>query len=394
MIKLAVISPSAQTLDALRHALSGIAAVDGIIELCEYPKPEQIEELAKTAAGSILLLDFSDPQVALRLASTFDRSSYNITPIAVFPSTPSREHLLELMRLGIREVITSPFGRTDVCDAVQRVAAKSGELSEGDMLGEIHAFLPAKPGAGATTVCASVAAAVARRANRRTLLLDFDLKLGVTSFLLKLSGIHSVADALSQSAELDDDLWEKLVGRRDSLEILGSAPTQVEYSFSPADYSAVLSHAQRIYSTTCVDLPGNMDGYEIDTMRRAACIHLVCTGDMTALHVAKRKIASLKELRVQTRISVLLNFAGKRGSLSTADIEEVIGVPVNFTLPCDETTIPEAVKQGKAIMGRSPLAARIEEIAEKIAAPGTAIQPPKVKNFIEYFSVSRARSRF
>ena len=247
----------------------------------------------------------------------------------------------------------------------------------------------------ATTICASVAAAVARSANRRTLLLDFDLKLGVTSFLLKLNGTHSVADALMHSARLNDDLWDKLVGIRDGLEILGSAPAQIGHSFSAGDYTAVLLHAQRIYATTCVDLPGNMDEYEIDTLRRAACIYLVCTGDMTALHMAKRKIALLEEMRVLTPISVVLNFAGKRGSLSSADIEEVLGSRVRFTLPCDETTVPQAVKKGEAIKGRSALAARIEEIAGKIAAaPGTAAQPRAVKKFIEYFSVSRARNRW
>ena len=100
-------------------------------------------------------------------------------------------------------------------------------------------------------------------------------------------------------------------------------------------------------------------------------------------------------MRVLTPISVVLNFAGKRGSLSSADIEEVLGSRVRFTLPCDETTVPQAVKKGEAIKGRSALAARIEEIAGKIAAaPGTAAQPRAVKKFIEYFSVSRARNRW
>ena len=395
MIKLAVVSPNPQTLDALCDALSGIAALDGILQLRQYPELDQIDQLSEASAGSILLLDFTDFSLALKIAKAFDRSSREIKPIAVFSPAPSRDHLMELMQVGIREIIVPPFGRTEICGAVMRMAEKAGRVSVAGMLGEIHAFLPAKPGSGATTVCTSVAAAVARLTNRRTLLLDFDIKLGITSFLLKLNGNHSVADALKDSGRLDDDLWEKLIGQREGLEILGSAPSQVVNPFTPADYSAVLTYAQQIYSAICVDLPGSMEEYEIETLRRAARIYLVCTGDMTALHMAQRKMALLNDLGVLTSLSVILNFAGKRSSLSVTDIEKILQTSVRFTLPADETTVPESVKQGTAISGRSPLATRLQEIAEKIAAAtDKSIKPTRAKKFVEFFSVSRARTKF
>jgi Flp pilus assembly CpaE family ATPase len=394
VLKLAVVSPNPDTLDAMVDGLSGIAALDGVLQLPKYPALDQIEQLAELAAGSVLLLDFRDFPLALKIAASFDSSSHDIKSIAVFPAAPSREHLVELMQVGIREVLAAPFGRTDICGAVMRATGKSSRNAEGVMLGEVHAFLPAKPGVGATTVCLSVAAAAARLANRRTLLLDFDLKLGVTSFLLKLDGTHSVSDALAESTRLDDDLWDKLVGRRDALEILGSAPSQSERTFAASDYAAVLIHAQRIYATTCVDLPGNMDEYEVETLRRAAHIYLVCTGEMTALHVAKRKIAQLNELRVLTPLSVVLNFAGRRGSLSASDIQQVIQAPIHYSLPYDDSTVPAAVKAGKPITGRSALAQKLEQIAAKISvAPNTGGRPQRSNRFIEFFSVSSARTR-
>ena len=125
MIKLAVVSPNPQTLDALCDALSGIAALDGILQLRQYPELDQINQLAECSAGSILLLDFADFPLALNIAKAFDRSSHDIKSIAVFSLAPSRDQLLELLQVGIREIIIPPYGRTEICGAVMRMA-KSG----------------------------------------------------------------------------------------------------------------------------------------------------------------------------------------------------------------------------------------------------------------------------
>jgi pilus assembly protein CpaE len=393
MIKLAIISPNPKIVELLSESLSGLAALDAILQLDQYPSSEQIEPLAAAAAGSILLLDCADFAQAQQLASTFDRSPHHITVVAVFAEEPSREHLMELMQVGIREVIAPPFKRSEICEAVKRIAEKSGGNAAGFLAGELHVFLPAKPGAGATTICSSVAAAVARLTNRRTLLLDFDMKLGVTSFLLKLDGGHSVSDALAQSDRIDDDLWQKLVAQRDKLEILGSAPAQANQAFPDEAYIAVLGHAQRIYATTCVDLPGNMDPHEIETLRRATRIYLVCTGDVTGLHVAQRKIAMLNEMRIFTAVSIILNFSGRRGNLSAGDIEHVLQSSIRFTLPCDETAIMQAVQKGIPVMGRSPLALRIEEIAQKICSAPKPNAPPRSSSKLrDYLSISPVRS--
>jgi pilus assembly protein CpaE len=393
VIKLAIISPNSRIVDILTDSLSGLAALDAILQLDQYPSADQIDQLAAAARGSVLLLDCADFQQAQQLAATFDSSPHQITVVAVFAEEPSRNQLMELMQVGIREVIGPPFRRSEICETVKRMAEKAEGKTAGVFTGEIHAFLPAKPGAGATTICCSVAAAIARLTNRRTLLLDFDMKLGVTSFLLKLDGTHSVADALAQSDRLDDDLWQKLIVQRDKLEILGSSPTQAHESFADRDYTAVLGHAQSIYATICVDLPGNMDSHEIETLRRATRIYLVCTGDVTGLHVAQRKLALLNELQVSAAVCIVLNLTGRNGNLSAADIEQVLQMSVRFTLPCDEAGVSMAVQRGNPIMGRSALAIRIEEIAQKICSlPKPTAQPRPASKFRDYISISPVRS--
>jgi Flp pilus assembly CpaE family ATPase len=258
--------------------------------------------------------------------------------------------------------------------------------------GNIYAFLPAKAGAGATTIALSTAAAVARLSKQRTLLLDFDLRLGITSFLLQLDGHHSVQDALNEATHLDEDLWTKLVTVRDRLDVLGSAPTDLPSESSSDAYLAVLNRAQAGYGAICVDLPGTMERHELETLERAKEIFLVCTSDVAGLHMAKRKALALQKLELGEKISAIVNHAEKRTMLPIADIEKLLQVPVRFTLPSDAKAVACAVQQGAVIQGNSPLAAQIEVIAKRIvgtAAGNGSIGP--VRRFIEFFSVSPER---
>ena len=391
MINVAVISPDERTLEALAGCLSEIAG-DTIRQLREYPSVEDAEHLLEAVGDAVILLDFTDYHRALRLAAQFDACGRRPGPIAVFHGVVSRECLMELMQAGVRQVISAPFRRQEVCGAITQ-ALQNGRRDHGALNGEVHAFLPAKPGSGATTVCTSVAAAVGRMGGSRALLLDFDLRLGVTSFLLKLHNAHSVVDALSNAGRLDPVLWKQLAGQREELDILGSAPAHADQHFRLDDYGLVLNYARGAYHKICVDLPGNMDDYELDTLRRAAHIYLVLTADVTSLHMAKRKTALLNSLQVHTPISAVLNFAGRRGSLSAGEIEEIIQAPVRFALPADERAVSDAVRDGNPIRDRTPLGKELEKIAREIVAARAGDRRPTegARRFVEYFSISRER---
>jgi hypothetical protein len=102
-----------------------------------------------------------------------------------------------------------------------------------------------------------------------TLLLDFDIRLGVTSFLLKAEGIHTIVDALLQTDQLDQDLWSSLVVQLGNLHLLGSGPVDFSRQVPPDRYTALLDFALRRYSLVTVDLPGTMDDQECETLMRA-----------------------------------------------------------------------------------------------------------------------------
>lgn len=386
-----VVSPDRAIQGQLEAALGKGSIAESVWLVSGYPELSNLERLNDAQSGCVLFLDFSDPIRARRIATELDRAYPFVSVIAIHNSE-TRDDLLGLMQLGVREVMKAPVTDSEVAVAFLRAAKKPKPVEAGG--GHIYAFLPAKPGAGATTIAISTAAAVARISNQDTLLLDFDLRLGVTSFVLGLDGRYSVQDALNEAIHLDGDLWAQLVTRRGNLDVLGSAPVEVPCAPLPDAYTAVLNCAQARYAAVCIDLPGTMEPYELETLDRAKEIFLVCTADVTGLHMAQRRAEALQKLHLGDKVSTVINHAERRTLLPLADIEKLLQAPVRFILPSDPKAVAAAVQLGESIQRTSPLGDQIEAIAKSII--GTAVGKAtsgSVRRFIEFFSISPTRDR-
>ena len=95
----------------------------------------------------ILIVDFADLPRAMPVARAVDGRP-QIAIIAV-KGGGSREDLLQLMQAGVREVLPN-FTHRDIRQAATRAASMLA--TAGDALADLFAFMPAKPGCGATTI--------------------------------------------------------------------------------------------------------------------------------------------------------------------------------------------------------------------------------------------------
>lgn len=341
---------------------------------------------AESNTRYLLIMDFTESSRALAMATAVDGRSHFAT-IAVGAGA-TREELLPLMHAGIRDVLPGN-DLAELLEIAKRAAAKlaSGE----DRIGELHAFVPAKPGCGATTLATNVTALAASMSAEPTLLLDFDIRLGVTSFLLKAEGNHTIIDALQQADRLDADIWSNLVAQRGNLHVLGSGPVDFAQTVPWERFSAILDYALQGYARVSVDLPGTNEQHEIETLMRAKRIFLVFAPDTAALHVARRKSNWLRELGLEDRISLVLNCVQRRNTFSVADLERIIQLKIQYMLPASPEEISRAVQKGIPIQGSLPLARQIGRIASEISATETEKKRSPVRRFVDYFSISAAR---
>jgi pilus assembly protein CpaE len=301
----------------------------------------------------------------------------------------SREELLELMQAGVRDVL--PYFTSREIELAAGRAASSLRAAE-EVLADLYAFVPAKPGCGATTVATNAMAMAARNAGQPILLLDFDVRVGMSTFLLKAEAAHSVVDALLRAGELDEELWNSLVSQTGNLHLLGSGPVDYSQRIESARFAELVDFAVSRYPVVGVDLPGSMDDYECEVMSRAKRIFLVCTPDIGALHVARRKSVWLHDHRLADKVAVVVNRTERRASLSIADIERIVEMPVRYMLPASANEIARAVSKGTTIEGSSPLAKQIARIASDIAPlRSVPASPGPMRRFVEYFSIRALR---
>jgi pilus assembly protein CpaE len=376
----------------MQEALESGSITEAVWSLSDYPDFPALERLKEASSGCVLFLDFSNAARAQRIAVELDRAYPFVSVVAVL-NGGTKDDVVALMRLGIREIIGNPISSSEVRVAFVRASKRLRPANAAG--GDIYAFLPARVGAGATTVAISTAAAVARLSKQATLLMDFDFRFGISSFLLKLDGRRSVQDALS-AARLDEDFWERLVTRRDTLDILGSAPDELPSEPRVDQCAALLSRAQSQYGAIFLDLPGAMDSYELEALNQAKEIFLILTSDMAGLHMAKRKSEALRRLQLADKVSALINQADGRATLAIADIEELLQLPVRFILPRDEKAVSEAGMQGEAVRAGSKLGVQIETLAKTITSTTVAKLPParRTHRFLEFFYVSPDRDRY
>lgn len=402
MLAVAVISPDRATQDAVAEALQHHPNVKVFWTISEYPSPTELTRLREIDGSSaIVFLDYTEPIRAKSIAAELDRGYPTLSVVAMHPS-PGRSELLELMLAGIREVMSLPLSAPEVLQAFNRANRRLNRDKDADMENSnIFAFLPARPGSGATTLAAHSAAAVARIGQLRTLLIDFDLRMGMTSFLFKLQGERCVLDALDLCSQgrLDDDLWRGLTNTRGPLEILGSASLDFSREQRTGSAAVLLNFVKSRYNTVCVDLPGEMLDHEVQTLHRAKEIFLVCTPEIGTLHMARKKAEACESLGVHSKVTVLLNRADEKNGMGTRaiakDVEEILGLPVRFTLPSAGKEIALATQKATPIEGKSPLASQIERLALRMVPNMEALVQEKrpLRKFIDFFSVTPVREK-
>jgi pilus assembly protein CpaE len=369
----------------VRAALDGRLRVDAAWDL-DYNDIPRLRNLPGEQK-CIVILDFTDPQ-AMAVARAVDGRP-QIATVAV-GGGGSRDELLELMQAGIRDVLPH-FSYREILHAANRAAASLA--CAGELLADVFAFVPAKPGCGASTLATQATSVAARLAQEPTLLLDFDIRLGVTSFLLKSEGTHTIVDALMQADHLDRDIWASLISQLDNLHLLGSGPVDFSRPFLAERFSELLEFAIRQYSVVAVDLPGSMDDYECEVLMRATRVFLVCTPDIGALHLARRKASWFQDVRLTDKVSLVLNCAERRGALSVDEIERIVQLPVRYLVPASANEVAKAVQKGSVIEGSSALAKQIARIAgDMVTIRPSGKKSNPMRRFVEYFSVSAARS--
>ena len=355
-----------------------------------YPEGMRLERMLRAHAPQVVFLCIDHLENAMLVRAGIEETVPGL-PLVAFGRNSTQQVLLELMKVGIREFFPTPFEQQRLHELADRVEQRLAESPlKFDATDLMFSFLPAKPGVGTSTLALNISVALSRRT--KVLLADFDLNSGLIAFMLKLTANYSLVDAADKSAELDENLWPQLVREIGDLHVLPSGRSEPGVRIDPIQIRRLIAFARRQYGAICVDLSGNMEKYSIELMQESKQIFLATTPEIPPLHLARERYHFLRSIDLGDRVSVLLNRHHRRSTVSVAQIQELLGVPVYETFPNHYLGVHKSLVEGKPVDSTSELGRCFSKIAARILDPdSTEDGSSKKKRFIEHFTVRPAK---
>src|SRR5579862_8144876 len=335
MLRGIIICPDADLSERLEALLAEIGIVSVTRTLDRYPNSLELMRFLRAHAPQLIFVSTESTPKAMEIAREVEKNTPGVQIVAVSRFCDP-QILLEVMRAGIREFASLPFDRHTLTEGLLRIKeAVQARPPAIECTNNVFSFLPAKAGVGTSTIALNAARALSRLQDTNVLLSDFDLNSGMIRFMLKLDNAYCVTDAAEHSLEMDESLWPSMVTTHGNLDVLHAGKLNPDFRIEPTQIRHLMEFMRRNYAVLCFDLSGNLEKYSLEIMHEARRVFLVCTPEITSLHLAREKYLYLKQLDLGDRVSVLLNRCQKRSLITPQQIEQLLGLPVHMTFPND-----------------------------------------------------------
>lgn len=377
-LNVAILTPNSPQRWELGHLLSHYRVVRLIENAMHgYPDSKELQSLLRILSPQIVFLDVTDLEQAIRVAKEASEWLPGIQIIAFGGRLESSE-MLFVMRAGIQEYLPYPINSEDLRDALTRCVRRLEEKPVAmDLVSNVFSFLPAKPGAGASTICLNTAAAIAQRTQNRTGLFDLDIDCGTIDFYMNLEAGFSVRDAVEYGEQMDDTIWQRIVTKAGALDVLRSGRPHPDRPMNIWNLEAILAFARPRYDHICIDLAAVGSQTSMATLRHSNRIFLVTTPEICSLHMTLRTLDVIKEMGLESRVSIVLNRMDSRSHMRLSQVEELLGQKVVQAFPNDWVGMQRSMQEGKALLQSGPLAGRYAEFAGSLLKAEAPVKKPE-----------------
>lgn len=361
-----VIHSSAQDAPLLRALVAATGILDVVRELTAPPGVYEFSRLLNTVAPATAVVDLR-AEGAIALLERVRELSPGCALVG-FACPPDR--LSQARTAGCTALVPAQATPDELFTAIRKaLEAKRADVHEG-----LFSFLPAKAGAGASTVVLNTAAALARF-HKRILVIDADLRSGIQAVLLgapRRGGLQAVLDRCEQ---IDTFLWTESITSLHGVDFLLSTRSLDSPLPDWCNYYQLLNFAVDRYDAILVDLPEIVNPATLEVVRRSRMIYSVCTPELPALDLAAQRQEELRRVGVPPlRTSVLLN-RHHRSDPAPARIASLLGQEIAKVFPNDYPLVQAAISAAAPVPADSQLGRAFQDFAAELVNESVAVQP-------------------
>jgi pilus assembly protein CpaE len=304
-------------------------------------------------------------------------------PIVLLASIESASLLEEALDADVADVLLLPQLTENVVFAIRKAShagRRSAQLA--GRRGRIVTVFSPKGGTGKTVTATNLAAALAKHAGKRTLLLDLDLQFGDAAIMLGLEPEKTIHDLVTAPGELDTEKLAGYTTRHEcGLEIL-PAPLRPEDAelVTEAKLARLLEVARESYDAIVVDTSPFFHGPMLATLDRTDELLLLCALDVPTLKNVRLSLQTLDLLSFPPdRVRVLLRRTGSKVGMKPREVEAALERKIAFEVPADGS-VPLAVNRGAPLVLTDPkcdFSKAIREVAKGVAPADPAAAKPR-----------------
>lgn len=256
----------------------------------------------------------------------------------------------DLMGRGVSEYLVGPIAVLDFIRAIGQLYHHEGA----EAIGRVVAFVGAKGGVGASTICHNVAWSIARDLDVETVIADLDLAFGTGGLDFNQDPPQGIAEAVFAPDRLDSGLLDRLLSRcADKLSLL-AAPATLErpYDFSETAFDGLIDIMRATTPYVALDVPHAWTAWTRRMLVGADEVVLVAQPDLANLRNVKRILDTLRVARPNdSRPKLVMNGIGvlKRPEIGIAEFSRAVELEPACIIPYDARLFGTAANNGQMI---------------------------------------------
>lgn len=327
--------------------------------------------LARAATPHVLLVDIAGIDEPFAALDALAQVCEPDVKVLVVGDRDEVDFYRDLTRnLGVSEYLPKPLTRDAVGQAFLPFLVNRPNIDLAARGGRVVVVVGVRGGVGTTTIAANLAVHLAEGVRRHVALVDLDLHTGTAALLVGGRATAGLRIAL-EAPETVDALFLERAGHPagERLRVF-AAEEPLSHPLRPAENA--LPHLLKLlrdrFNHVIIDAPAGFPPLVREAFDRAHQRILVMAPDVANTRDAARFLALPPAPAQAGRAVVVLNQAGRRGGLATAQVERALGLPPDVVVPCLPRLLRAANLGQPAVARPGPFRRAIELLAQEVAA--------------------------
>lgn len=367
VIRLALVDPNDASRNTLKPLLLGIDAVWLEAECSRY---EFFPDVLKQTQPDIALVAIdSNPQSGLDVVGHIHQN-YPTCNILVLSSSQEGTLILQAMRNGAKEFLSSPLKLDDFLAALERIRHQMGK-TQGDgqvRASQVISVAGVSGGIGCTSLAINLGCCLAQHPGRSVSIIDLDLALGDADVWLDIIPDYTIQDVAENIARLDYSLLRRSLTKHECGAFLLPRPVEMEEKtqIGGDEMRRMIALLKATFTHLVIDLSKSYGVLDQAAMAASDVILIITQLDLPSLRNANRLMQYFKrQTGLFEKVKVVVNRMGlEDNSISLAKALEVLGHGVFAQIPNEYSTMVEARNNGVPLITQAPKARLTKSIIQ------------------------------